>query len=79
MRPNMLIVDEVHHLLAGSYREQRAALNLLKYLANDLQFSVVIVGTADAQLALETDPQMTSRFAPLEIPRCGRTMTSGGC
>jgi len=35
--PRILMVDEVHHLLAGSYREQRASLNLLKYLANDLQ------------------------------------------
>ena len=35
--PRMLIVDEVHHLLAGSSVEQRAALNLLKYLANDLK------------------------------------------
>jgi len=69
MRPRMLIVDEVHHLLAGSYKEQRAALNLLKYLANDLQLSVVRVGTADAQLALETDAQMTSRFTPMEVPR----------
>jgi superfamily II DNA or RNA helicase len=30
--PRMLIVDEVHHLLAGSHIEQRASLNLLKYL-----------------------------------------------
>lgn len=28
----MLIVDEVHHLLAGSYREQRAAMNLIKQI-----------------------------------------------
>nr|WP_253192193.1 TniB family NTP-binding protein [Burkholderia cenocepacia] len=34
MSPRMLVVDEVHHLLAGSYREQRASLNLLKFLAN---------------------------------------------
>jgi hypothetical protein len=67
--PRMLIVDEVHHLLAGSYREQRAALNLLKYIANDLKISVVVVGTSDAPLALQTDPQMHSRFTPLEIPR----------
>ena len=32
----MLVVDEVHHLLAGSHREQRASMNLLKCLANDL-------------------------------------------
>jgi hypothetical protein len=69
MSPQMLIVDEVHHLLAGTYREQRASLNLLKYLANDLQISMVLVGTRDAVLALQTDPQMVSRYRPFEIPR----------
>jgi hypothetical protein len=48
---------------------RRAALNLLKYLANDLKLSLVVVGTADAPLALESDAQMRSRFTPLEIPR----------
>ena len=69
MKPRMLVVVEVHHLLAGNYREQRAAMNLLKYLANDLQMSVVLVGTADAVVALQTDPQMSSRFTPMELPR----------
>ncbi len=67
--PRMLIVDEVHHLLAGNYREQRASLNLLKFLANDLNFSIVVVGTADAPLALASDAQMISRFTPFEISR----------
>nr|WP_254601631.1 TniB family NTP-binding protein [Burkholderia lata] len=53
----MLDVDEVHHLLAGSHREQRASLNLLKFLANDLRISMVLVGTRDAVLALQTDAQ----------------------
>jgi hypothetical protein len=65
----MLVVDEIHHLLAGSYREQRASLNLLKFLANDLQISMVLVGTRDAVLALQTDTQMISRYTPFEIPR----------
>lgn len=65
--PRILIVDEVHHLLAGSYREQRASLNLLKYLANDLQLCIVLVGTADATLALQGDTQMNSRFSPFEL------------
>ncbi|WNC95315.1 TniB family NTP-binding protein (plasmid) [Paraburkholderia sp. FT54] len=69
MSPRMLVVDEVHHLLAGSYREQRASLNLLKFLANDLQISMVLVGTRDAVLALQTDTQMISRYRPFEIPR----------
>ena len=47
----------------------RASLNLLKFLANDMMFSIVVVGTADAPLALASDPQMISRFTPLEIPR----------
>lgn len=67
--PRMLIVDEVHHLLAGSHVEQRASLNLLKYLANDLRISVVAVGTSDAPVALRTDAQMSSRFVPFEMPR----------
>ncbi len=67
--PRMLIVDEVHHLLAGSHLEQRASLNLLKYLANDLKISIVAVGTDDAPLAFQTDTQMSSRFTPFEIPR----------
>jgi len=69
IRPRMLIVDEVHHLLGGGHREQRASLNLLKYLANDLKLSVVLVGTDDARIALQTDAQMMSRFTPFELPR----------
>ena len=68
IRPRMLIVDEVHNLLTGSYREQRASLNLLKYLANDLRMAVVLVGTDEANIALQTDPQMKSRFTPFELP-----------
>lgn len=67
--PRMLVVDEVHHLLAGSYREQRGSLNLLKYLANDLRLSIVLVGTHDAPVALQTDAQMSSRFTTFELER----------
>jgi Cdc6-like AAA superfamily ATPase len=69
MAPQMLVVDEIHHLLAGSAREQRASLNLLKYLANEVKMSVVAVGTSDAPVAFQTDPQIHSRFTPFELPR----------
>ena len=46
--PRMIVVDEVHNLLAGSAREQRAALNRLKFLSNQLRCAVVVVGTRDA-------------------------------
>ena len=68
LTPRMLIVDEVHPLLAGSHVEQRASLNLLKYLVNDLKISIVAVGTGDAPLTVQTDSQMSSRFVPFEIP-----------
>jgi len=56
-------------LLAGSHREQRRALNLLKFLTNELKIVVVAVGTSDAFHALQTDLQVASRFEPLLIPR----------
>jgi len=69
MGPKVIVVDEVHHLLAGSGREQRVALNLLKYLSNELQCCMVAVGTRDALTAMQTDAQIASRFRPLELPR----------
>jgi Cdc6-like AAA superfamily ATPase len=65
----LLFIDEVHHLLAGSHREQRRALNLLKFLTNELKIVIVAVGTSDAYHALQTDVQVASRFEPLLIPR----------
>ena len=73
LSPQMLIVDEVHHLLAGSAREQRAALNLLKYLANEVKMSIVAVGTSDAPVAFQSDAQIHSRFTPVELPRWGES------
>lgn len=64
----MLIADEVHHLLAGSHREQRASLNLLKYLANELKICIVAVGTNDTPVAFQSDAQISSRFTPFEMP-----------
>ena len=69
----MLFIDEVHHLLAGSHREQRRALNLLKFLTNELKIVIVAVGTSDAFHALQTDVQVASRFEPLLIPRWTET------
>ncbi len=70
---HLLCIEEVHHLLAGSHREQRKSLNLLKFLANELKIVVVAVGTSDAFHALQTDVQVASRFEPLLIPRWTET------
>ena len=39
----MIVVDEVHYLLAGSAHEQRASLNVLKFLSNQLKCAIVVV------------------------------------
>jgi Bacterial TniB protein len=65
----MLIIDEVHALLAGSYRQQRILLNMLRFLASDLRIPLVCAGTADAKRALTTDQQLADRFEAIELPR----------
>lgn len=71
LKPQMIVIDEVHHLLAGSAREQRRAMNLLKFLANELRVSIVAIGTSDALAAVQTDQQIASRFEPMHLPRWG--------
>ena len=65
----MMIVDEVHHLLAGTVREQRQSLNQLKFLSNELRMPVVALGTSEALYAMQADPQIASRFEPVALPR----------
>jgi hypothetical protein len=64
----MLIIDEIHSLLAGSYREQRIILNSIRFLANDLRLPLVCVGTHEAKQALMTDQQLADRFEAAELP-----------
>jgi type II secretory pathway predicted ATPase ExeA len=68
-RVQVLVIDEVHQLLAGTHREQRLALNLIKSIANELRISIVAVGTADARHAIDSDDQMRRRFDPFALPR----------
>ena len=67
--PKVMIIDEVHHLLAGSGREQRQLLNQLKFISNELRMSIVALGTSDALIAMQTDPQIASRFEPFALPK----------
>lgn len=69
MQTRMLIIDEIHHILAGSMNRQRAFLNVIKYLGNDLQIPIVGIGTKEAFRALQTDPQLSNRFEPAILPR----------
>lgn len=65
----MIMVDEIHHLLAGTYTKQRNCLNTLKYLGNELCVPIVGIGTAEAIRAVQTDPQLANRFTPELLPK----------
>jgi hypothetical protein len=65
----ILVIDEVHQLLAGSAPEQRLSLNLIKSISNDLRISIVAAGTGDARHAIKADPQIRRRFDPFSLPR----------
>ena len=64
----MLVIDEIHALLAGTFREQRIMLTAIRLLANDLRIPLVCVGTYEANQALMTDQQLADRFDATELP-----------
>jgi len=58
----VLVIDEVHNILAGTYREQRIVLNTLRFLSNRLQISLVCFGVNDAREAIGGDVKLARRF-----------------
>ena len=69
VKVRLLIIDELHNLIAGNLNKQRAFLNTIKYLSNELQIPLIGVGTNDALVALRTDAQLANRFEPFKLPR----------
>jgi hypothetical protein len=69
MGARMLIIDEIHAMLAGSFRQQRVFLNAIRFLANDLKAPLVCAGTDLARQSLLTDPQLAERFEALHLRR----------
>ena len=63
-KTKVLIIDEIHHILAGTMMKQRTFLNVLKYISNELCISIICAGTKAAHNALQTDPQLANRFEP---------------
>lgn len=64
----MIVIDEIHDLLAGPLLKQRRFLNVLKYLGNELRVPIVGVGIKDAARAVQVDPQLANRFLPEVLP-----------
>ncbi len=64
----MIVIDEIHHILAGSTKRHRGFLNTIKYLGNELMVPIVAVGTEQALTAIHSDLQIENRFPPIELP-----------
>ncbi len=64
----MLVIDELHNVLAGRDAARREFLNLLRFLGNELRVPLAGVGTKDAYLAIRSDDQLENRFEPLTLP-----------
>ncbi|MGA9995646.1 MAG: TniB family NTP-binding protein [Pyrinomonadaceae bacterium] len=65
----ILIIDEIHDILAGKPAQQRHFRNTIKYLGNKLKIPIVGVGVKEAFSILQSDPQLANRFEPVILPR----------
>lgn len=65
----VLVIDELHNVLAGRADARREFLNLIRFLGNELRIPLVGVGTREAYLAIRSDDQLENRFEPVTLPR----------
>lgn len=65
----VLLIDEIHNIIAGSWREQRIVLNTLRFLSNEASLSLVCFGVTEAREAINGDVQLARRFDVLTLPR----------
>jgi hypothetical protein len=61
----LLIIDELHNILAAPMRLQLEFLNLIRFLGNELKIPIVGVGTKEAYLAIRSDSPLENRFGPV--------------
>ena len=63
----MIIFDEFHNVLNGTAIQQRRVLAAVKSLTNRLRIPIVLVGTKDVLIAVETDEEVKRRFNPYHL------------
>jgi hypothetical protein len=44
----VLVIDEIHNIIAGSWLEQRVLLNTLRFLSNEAKLSLVCFGIGES-------------------------------
>lgn len=65
---SLLVVDELQDILTSTPRQQRLALDAIKYLMNEAGLPVLALGIAKANEALLVDRHLATRFRPLTLP-----------
>jgi hypothetical protein len=68
MRTRVIVIDEIHNVLSGSYNKRTQFMEALKNLTIDKDLKIFLAGTNDALSAVSIDNQMKSRFRPHELP-----------
>ena len=68
VKVQMLVIDELHNIMAGAGSSQREFLNLLRFLGNELRIPMIGIGTKEAYLAIRSDDQLENRFEPMVLP-----------
>jgi len=64
----LLIVDEIHDVLAGSPSKQVEFLNTLKDLSNSLKAPVIVSGTSAVENVVGTSFEVNSRYPIYRLP-----------
>lgn len=64
----LLVVDEIQDILTSTPRQQRIALDTLKFLMNELSLPLLVLGTLEAKSAMEVDEHLNARFRYRELP-----------
>ena len=65
----LMILDEVQDVLLGTEREQRRALEAIKFLMNELSLPILAFGTERAADGFSSDAHLAARFAERSLPR----------
>ena len=64
----LLVVDEIQDILTSTARQQRIALDTIKFLMNQLSIPVLVLGTAQAPDAMQVDEHLNARFTYRSLP-----------
>jgi len=65
----MLIIDEIHHFLRGTPKQQRNVMDALKNIGNELMIPLICVGIPEASIILTSDEQLRSRFDEIQLTK----------